>query len=124
MDFDAQGTFFSLATSCISQSPVLLVWIGALFLAVTRWQQHPRTSLYTLIAVGLELVALLSSLFLTTWLVPWMSQQGWNMAEIGLALTARALFHAIISAVAWALLFYTIFYVRDRAQPALKLAEE
>jgi hypothetical protein len=124
MDFDAQGSYFSLATSCVSQSPVLLVWIGALFLAVTRWQQHPRTSLFTLIAVGLEFVALLSSLFLTTWLVPWMYQQEWGMMNIGLALTASTFLHAIISAVAWGLLFYTIFYVRDSAQAALKPVQE
>lgn len=124
MDFDAQGSYFSLATSCISQSPLLLVWIGALFLAVTRWQQHPRTSLFTLIAVGLEFVALFSSLFLTTWLVPWLSQQGWGMTNIGLALTASAFFHAIISAVAWGLLIYTIFYGRDSDQATLKPAGE
>lgn len=124
MDFDAQGSYFSLATSCVSQSPVLLVWIGALFLAVTRWQQHPRTSLFTLIAVGLEFVALLSSLFVSSWFVPWMYQQEWGMANIGLALTASAFFHAIISAVAWGLLIYTIFYVRDGARATLKSAQE
>ena len=51
-------------------------------------------------------------------------QQGWGMTNIGLALTASAFFHAIIGAVAWGLLIYTIFYERDSTQAALKPAEE
>ena len=124
MDFDVQGSYFSLATSCLSQSPLLLVWVGGLFLALTRWEQHPRTSLFTLIAIILEVVALVSSLLLVTWLVPWLFQQGWGMTNIRLALAASTFFHAILSAVAWGLLIYAIFYGRDNAKAETRPAEE
>lgn len=124
MEFDAQGSLFSLATSCVAQSPLLLVWVGGLFLALTRWEQHPRTSMFILIAIGLEFVALVSSLFLVAWGVPWLSQQGWGASSIGLALTASTLFHAILSAVAWGLLIYVLFYERDSAKAETRPAEE
>ncbi|MBE7551296.1 MAG: hypothetical protein HS126_09515 [Anaerolineales bacterium] len=124
MDFDAQGSFFSLATSCLTQSPVLLVWVGGLFLALTRWEQHPRTSLFALIAIVLEVVALLSSLFFVTWLIPLLYQQGWEATNISMAVAGSTFFHAILSAVAWGLLIYAVFYGQDSAKSETRPAEE
>jgi hypothetical protein len=124
MDFDAQGSYFSLATSCLTQSPLLLVWVGGLFLAVTRWERHPRTSLFTLIAIALEFVALVSSLFFVTWLIPLLYQQGWGATNMGMAVAGSTFFHAILSAVAWGLLIYAMFYGRDSTKPEIRPAEE
>jgi hypothetical protein len=117
MNFDAQGSYFSLATSCLAQSPLLLVWVGGLFLALTRWERHPRTSLFIVIAIVLEVVALGSSLFFVTWLIPLLYEQGWGTTNMGLAVAGSTFFHALLSAIAWGLLIYAVFYGRDSAKP-------
>lgn len=121
MDFDFQAGSLSLVTSCLGQSPLILVWLAGLFLVVTRWERYPRVSLFLLIAILVEFVALISSIFFAVALIPWFYQQGWGAAQIGTAVAASGVFHSILSAIAWGLVIFAAFGWRDKADVAVKL---
>ncbi|MCK6625680.1 MAG: hypothetical protein L6R45_10960 [Anaerolineae bacterium] len=117
MDLDFQASSLSFVTSCLGQSPLILVWLAGLFLVVTRWERYPRVSLFLLIAILIEFVALMSSLFFAMGLIPWFYQQGWGAGQIGTAVAASGIFHSILSAVAWGLVIFAAFGWRDNPMP-------
>jgi hypothetical protein len=97
-------------------TPVIIVWVIGIVLALSRWQRHPRVSQFTLIACVVMIVNLVGSRFLTIWLPITMRDRGQSVSQISLIFTIIGIITALIGAAAWALVICAIFGWRDRRQ--------
>ena len=103
------GTVFNALSNFLIETPVFLVWLAGLVVAVTRWQRHPRVSLLTLIAI--------ITLLLNTWIgtilnvqIPTMlSQWGWSVGEMGTFFMIKGFIQAVVAAVGYGLLLFALF---------------
>jgi hypothetical protein len=92
----------------VVQSPILLVWLAGLGLAVLRWRRHPTVSRLTVIAIVLYFVGASGNALANPWLVVALRNLGWAVsATLGIEIISFVM--AVIKAVAWALVFAAIF---------------
>ena len=89
------GTGFFVAF--LTQTPVYLVWLVGVILAIVNWKKHPSVSLVALIAFVLLFVLALVSLLSAV-------RTGVNGMRPGLALL-----EALIRAGAWGLVLAAVF---------------
>jgi hypothetical protein len=86
-----------LFVAILTQTPVYLVWLIGMVLALVGWKKHPAVSLVSLIAfVVLSLLALVTQL--TT------AHHGVNWTQTGIAFV-----EALVRAVAWGLVLAAVF---------------
>ena len=90
-------TGLSLLVAILTQSPVYLVWLVGLILALATWKKHPSVSLVALISFVILFVLALAIQLTTTH-----HGVNWNLAGI-------AFFEALIRAGAWSLVLAAIF---------------
>ena len=97
--------------------PIIIIWLISIALALSRWQRHPRVSLFTLMACALMIVTRVVSTFLYVWLPTMiMKDQGSQIDRIGFINAAIGGVSISINVVAWALILCAIFGWRDLRQ--------
>jgi hypothetical protein len=97
-------------------TPVIIVWLIGIVLALSRWRRHPQVSRLALIALAISIVNLIVNRFISIWAPLTMRDNGWTTYQIGLFFTALGIITALISAAAWALVICAIFGWRDQRQ--------
>lgn len=105
----------SILSQYLIQSPVYLVWIAGIVLAIARWRRHPTVSLLTLASLVLFSARSLIGTFLNVWLPITLHEQGIGAERIGVFLAARGVISALVAALAWGLLIAAVFGWRREA---------
>ncbi len=102
MEFTA--ILLSSLFALLSRSPVYLVWLVGLGLAIARWNKHPRVSLLTASGITIGLVTDLIVLVLQFSL-----PREYPAPELAGAFQVLGVCSALIDAVAWGLIIAAIF---------------
>jgi hypothetical protein len=110
---------FSAVSSCLTQLPLLLVWLVGIVLAVARWQRHPKVSLLALIALVLALLETILNGFLSVWIPVMLTEQGMTSMQIGTAFAIWRFVASLVGAVIWGLVLAAIFRWRDDLVPPI-----
>ena len=100
-------------SSCLAQSPIFLVWIVGIVLALVRRQRHRPVSFVTLVAIALLFVEALIGTYTSIQLPMLMVQNGWSASEIGIFLTVKGFVQALVAAAGFGLLLMAIFGWRN-----------
>jgi hypothetical protein len=87
----------SLLVAILTQSPVYLVWLVGVVLAIVGWKKHPSVSLVALIGFVILFILALVTQLITAY-------HGVYYSRIGIAF-----FEALIRAGAWGLVLAAIF---------------
>lgn len=99
----------------LTQLPVILVWLAGFIFAVTRWQRHPKSSLFLTLALLILAGLMLFNSILGIALPQYMMQQDIPASQMGIVFTARSILSAIVSAIAWILVLLAVFSEREEA---------
>jgi hypothetical protein len=101
------------------QAPLWLVWIGGMFVALGRWQRHPRISLLACILCGALLVESIIGTFIYAWLPQFIFERGQDATTLGTVFAFIGAIRSLIHAVLWGLALFAIFAGRaDQALPS------
>lgn len=98
------------------QSPVLLVYLVGLILALAFWRRHPGSCLLTLIATSLLLGVAVTQTFVTQCLVRAIAEMDWPHEKLGWVLSAFALTCSLLRAIGLGCLLAAVFLGRRVAQ--------
>ena len=105
------------ALSAIATStPVIIVWVIGIGLALSRWRRHPRVSQFALIAIVISFSNLIVNSVMGIWLPMAMRDYGWTATQTGSIFAIVGIVSALISAAAWALVLCAIFGWRDQGK--------
>ena len=63
---DVSSSFIAVLSSLAIQSPLLILYLAGIVIALIRWARHPRTSLFTILALGVLLVLAITNTFVYT----------------------------------------------------------
>lgn len=97
-------------------SPILIVVIVAMILALVRWRRHPRASLFFLIALGIFLVLNTVGTLFLFWLPDYLRDgQGAPTAQMLLWIPILHVVRNLIGAAGWVLVAVAVFC--DRSAP-------
>jgi hypothetical protein len=109
MDSTTGMMFTSTLMAYLFQSPVLLVWLAGMVIAVVTWRRHPRVSLLTVVALVILLVETLIDTFLSMWLAFILSESQMGAAQIGWVTAVVRVVAAVVAAIAWGITLAAIF---------------
>ncbi len=90
--------------SLLAQTPVYLVWLVGLILALLRWSRHPRVSLLVAVATGIFLVSGVGVLLFNAFLPAIAHNTGTTMRAIGILIGAVSIGRVLLSVVGFSLL--------------------
>jgi hypothetical protein len=102
----------------LGQSPVLLVYLVGMILALVFWRRYPGPSLLTLIATVLLLSLTVTQIFVTQYLFYMRADKGWGHEKLAWLLSAVGLTSSILRAAGLGLLLAAVFLGRRGAQRA------
>ena len=100
------------------QSPVLLVYVAGLILALVFWQRCPTSCLLVLLATALLLLVSVAYPFVIQYFIKARTEMGWTHEKLGWVTSAAALTTSCCRAVAMGLLFAAVFLHRGVSKPA------
>ncbi len=106
---------FSSLGSLLTQLPVILVWLAGFILAVTRWQRHPKSSLFLTLALIIFAGQTLFKSIIDFALPVYMIQQGGSGSQMGIVFVGLGVLRAIVAAIAWILVLLAVFSEREEA---------
>jgi hypothetical protein len=109
--------FPALVSQYAVQAPLLLVWLGGLFIALGRWQRHPRVSLLTVILCAVLVGESLLGTFFYAWLPGFMLERGNSATTMGLIFAVVGGVRSLIHAALWGLALFIIFRGRAEHSP-------
>ncbi len=92
------------------QTPLVIVWIAGIVLAISRWQRHPRVSAAVVIGIACMLSASVSRQLLYSLLLPALIR---NYADVTIYLQIFAAIDTLIRTAGWATMFLAIFGWRE-----------
>jgi hypothetical protein len=95
-----------------SQSPVLLVYLVAIILALVFWRRWPGPCAFTLASMGLLVLMALVQPFVFLYLSRAPLELGWPHGRVGWLMSATALTGSLIRATAFGLLLAAVFIGR------------
>lgn len=102
----------------LAQSPIYLVWLVGIILAIVFRQRHTKVSLLTVIALGVLLVETAIGTYLSVSLPMLLIRQDMNASAIGPILSAIGCVRSLIAAAMWGLLLVALFGWRQSTAPA------
>ena len=102
----------TLMTQMASQSPVLIVYVLGIVLALIFWRRCPTSCVFTLIAMAILLLTTVAQTFLNIYVVQLRASQGWTSAQVGTFFTINALVGGVLRAAAMGLLLAAVFMGR------------
>jgi hypothetical protein len=111
---DPMTTFPGALIAALAQYFIVaLVWLAGAILAVITWQQHPKASRYTLIALAIFFIEFLVS-YTSIYVSSTLSDQGWTIGQLQIWYFCQNGFLSLIQAAAWGFIFAAIFGRRDK----------
>jgi hypothetical protein len=104
-----QKELIMVAVSNIAtHSPIYLVWLAGIVMAILTWKRNPRPSLFAILAIAFMFVLDLVGIFMV--MLPLrLTQQGYSMTRISMLVTFVSVALAILRAGGWVLLLAAIF---------------
>src|SRR5688572_30697133 len=109
--------FPALVSQYAVQAPLLLVWLGGIFIALGRWQRHPRVSLLTVILCAVLVGESLIGTFFYAWLPSFLVGRGESATALGMIFTVVGGVRSLIHAALWGLALFIIFRGRAEHSP-------
>lgn len=94
--------------------PIVGTLVLLIVLAVTRWNAHPRVSMFAVSGLGLELFLTVVSRTVFTLLPMWMQQNGESMSRYGMISAGLGVVLSLFHAIAMGLIGAAIFAERQR----------
>ncbi len=101
--------FTGILLSLLVQSPLYLVWLAGIIIAILNLRNYPKISIFTIIALGIFICkrAVLSVLY---WYIPLMCQNyGWTNRNISVFYQISGVLDSFISAFCWGLIIAAVF---------------
>jgi hypothetical protein len=89
--------------------PVYLAWLVGAILALLCYQRHPRVSQVILAATALFILGMLLQGAEVSWFRRQLRAGTWAAVEVPLAVRVAGVVHALLNAVAYALLLVAVF---------------
>jgi hypothetical protein len=105
-------------TQLLAQSPVLLVYLIGLILALVFWQRCPIPSLLVLVASVLLLLVAVTQTCVTQYLIQARTEMGWTHEKLGWVFSAVGLTGSCLRAAALGLFLAAVFIQRRVPQSA------
>lgn len=103
-----QDTGTAIVAQLALRSPLFVVWLVGIVLALVWWKRHPRVSAF----VVASMLILAAQSFFGAWLTflpVTLTRAGRTHVEVGAIMTAYGIANTAVSAVGWALLLPAIF---------------
>jgi len=100
------------------QSPIFLVWLAGIVIAIARWRRHPTVSLLTAGACGALLLTTVIQVVVFQWLPRWLIDRG-SSADIGEIFLVISVLFCGIRAVCWGVILLALFGWRSPMPVAL-----
>ena len=91
------------------QSPLLILYLVGIVIALFTWARHPRTSLFTIIALGALVVLTITSNLFYTLLPVYFMRNGNSTTQTGTILAVVGFVFNLLHTVAFGLLLAAIF---------------
>ena len=105
----------------LQQSPLLLAYTVAIFVALTYWRRYPTPCLLTMVAAGLMLTVAVLQTFFSLYLVQSRSGGDGTIARMGYLLAVIGIASSFLRALAFGLLLAAVFHGRgDRQAPPVE----
>lgn len=101
-------------TTYLLRSPLYLVWLVGIILAIALWSRHPKVSLLTTVALSVLLLASLFGTYIDIRLPLLLHSHGMSTSRLSLLISALSFLRALLHAGAWILLLWAIFGWRKR----------
>ena len=93
----------------VTQSELLILYLVGIVIALFTWARHPRTSLFTIIALGGLLVLAVANVFVYSFLPAYFIQVGGSVTNATTVYAIINLVFNLLHAVAFGLLLAAIF---------------
>jgi hypothetical protein len=106
-------TLIRTLSALTASTPLFIVWLIGVALALSRWRRHPQVSLFALIACVVMIVNQVGVIFLYTWLSQLTLDQDWWADNMSSIFAAIRIVSALIDAAAGAMILCAIFGWRD-----------
>src|SRR5262249_18712348 len=100
----------------LGQSPVLVVYLVGMILALVFWRRYPGPCLLVLLATGFLLVVTVAQTFVAQYLMRARADLDWNHEQLGWMLSVIALTGSILRAIGFGLLLVAVFLGRGVAR--------
>ena len=113
------NVFAGAFSQLLTMSPILLVYLAGIVLALVNWQHHPSPARFVLFASLLLLVVSVGQAFVFQYLVFERVERGWTVAQSGVALAAMGTITSLLHAGGLCLLLAAAFVGRRSAKAAL-----
>ena len=107
----------------LAHTPVLLVYVTGIVLAIVSWRRCPTPSLLALIACVLLSFLSVVQPFITNYVIQSRVQMGWSNEKLGYFFSGFGLFTSLVYAIGLGLLLAAVFVPRkpNKQPPALGL---
>jgi len=116
-DFSFSDALSEVGRSLVIQSPVLLVWLVGIVVALIRWPKSPMVSGLALLAFGLHLIIRVGALIAWAF-IPRLVFDSDSLAEHSeVIFPAMGVVFNSLHAVAWVILLFALFV--GRSAPAV-----
>ncbi|MGA2181705.1 MAG: hypothetical protein ABSH47_01625 [Bryobacteraceae bacterium] len=99
----------------LTQSPILLVYLAGVVLALVNWQRYPSPARFTFVASVVLLVVSVAQSFVFHYLLFERVERGWTTAKVGVLLAGLGLITSLLHAAGLGLLLAGIFAGRKTA---------
>ena len=100
----------------LQESPLLLAYTVAIFVALTYWRRYPTPCLLTMVSAGLMLTVAVLQTFFNLYLVQNRSSVDGTIARMGSLLAVIGIASGLLRALAFGLLLAAVFYRRGDGQ--------
>lgn len=105
--------FFQYLSYMLRRTPMLLVALTGIVLAVIKWRKHSKASLFLILGFGLYIFSALFFTALNNWLRPVLSKRGFNTNSIEWAYFAVSILQNSTWALMLAFIIAAIFSQRN-----------
>ncbi len=105
----------SYLTQLAVQSPVLIVYVIGLVLAIVFWARYPGPAVLTFVALALLLVITLAFPLVQMYVVRVRAESTWSMQKYGTVMSVVGVVSSILRAAAGGLLLSAVFMGRGRS---------
>ena len=104
----SDNTFPIILGNVVTHSPMYIVWVIGIILAIATWKRNPRPSLFAVLAITLLFIFDLISIFVLT--IPMrLTERGKAVTHIGTMILIANLTLTILKAGSWGFLLAAIF---------------
>lgn len=103
----------SSLSQLLGQSPLLLVYLVGVVLALVFWRRFTRASAYLIAACAILFVVSIAQTGLIQYLIVMMTEWGWDHQQLSSTLGAVSIIGVILRCIAFGLLFGSVFAGRQ-----------